>query len=57
VFGVVAGIVLARSQRSKLLGMPALLETQPDMNWLSFAQCSLSRLVIGKSCIEVYFLH
>uniref|UniRef100_H2Y4T9 Phosphatidic acid phosphatase type 2/haloperoxidase domain-containing protein n=1 Tax=Ciona savignyi TaxID=51511 RepID=H2Y4T9_CIOSA len=52
-FGVVTGIVLGRSQRSRLLGMSGLLETHPGLDFITFTQFTLSRVVIGGICMLV----
>ena len=46
--GVFSGIILARSQRSRILGMPALLQTADDLSWGNFMVLALLRVILGK---------
>ncbi|XP_078485928.1 uncharacterized protein LOC108950311 [Ciona intestinalis] len=51
--GVMTGIILGRSQRSRFLGMSALLETQPDINLATFIQLAACRVVVGGVCVGI----
>nr|CAB3266031.1 sphingosine-1-phosphate phosphatase 2-like [Phallusia mammillata] len=52
-FGVTTGVILARSQRSRFLGMQAVLEVHPDTPVLWFAFTAVARLVVGGIIINV----
>jgi membrane-associated phospholipid phosphatase len=51
--GVIRAIIVQRSQRTRLMGTPSLLESNPHISVFNFIKLWIFRLVLGSACIGV----